>query len=223
MKERIIILGSAAGVALIAVIFGFVFFLVKPTVSADPLCSGSKDPNCGKVISAPKTYEEKPTPVKTKPTRHPALDASDVTTAFNLAQPDDTQNEMDQGTLLFTAWSIQNLKWNDVFIQKDETTFAQVMKDPDEERGRRACFSGSIISIETVKVDMGKFYSGLLMTGARNVVSFYAVKSTGNLVERSPARICGFVTGKDSYSNSGGGTTHSVRVVGIFDLPENKK
>lgn len=27
----------------------------------------------------------------------------------------------------------------------------------------------------------------------------------------------------ESYENSGGGTTHAVQVVGIFDLPENRK
>lgn len=48
-----------------------------------------------------------------------------------------------------------------------------------------------------------------------------SVSSTGRLVEDSRARLCGFVTGKYSYSNSGGGSSHAVQLVGMFKLPEN--
>lgn len=51
---------------------------------------------------------------------------------------------------------------------------------------------------------------------------FAAVASTGELVAQSSANFCGVTTGKYSYSNSGGGTTHAVFLVGMFDLPENK-
>ena len=53
-------------------------------------------------------------------------------------------------------------------------------------------------------------------------VSFFAVQSTGDLVEGSRARLCGVVTGRYSYSNTGNGTTHAVKVVGVFDLAENR-
>ena len=41
--------------------------------------------------------------------------------------------------------------------------------------------------------------------------------------QHEPARFCGIATGRDTYANTGGGTTHAVRVVGMFDLPENRK
>jgi hypothetical protein len=62
----------------------------------------------------------------------------------------------------------------------------------------------------------------MLMTGSVNIVRFYAVGSSGDLVQNRPARFCGAVAGRYSYDNAAGGSTHAVAVVGLFDLPENK-
>ncbi len=133
----------------------------------------------------------------------------------------DEFNKSSDGTLLFAFWAIKNLSWADVAVAKDETTFARVLKDVDVERAKRLCVSGTIVEIETQKVAIGKAYEGLL-TAATNLFHFAAVRSSGDLVERSHARICGFVTGKYDYKNSGGGVGHGVDIVGVFDLPENK-
>lgn len=135
----------------------------------------------------------------------------------------DSINSLDIGALLFAIWANNNLTWQDVFVQSNETSFARVMKDSDEERGKKMCVRGSIIEISTDKTsEYGKFYHGGMFSGRGDVVRFTAVKSTGDIVESSYARLCGIVTGKYSYSNSSGGTTHAINIVGMFDLPENK-
>jgi hypothetical protein len=61
------------------------------------------------------------------------------------------------------------------------------------------------------------------MNGAENLYRFYAVGSTGSIVESSSARFCGVAIGKYDYTNSMGGAGHAVAAVGMFDLPENRK
>jgi hypothetical protein len=97
-----------------------------------------------------------------------------------------------------------------------------VKKDAEAERGRRLCYSGRIIQIARAELGDGRYvFVGLLMTSRRDIFHFLAAGSTGALVEDSRARICGFVTGAYSYSNSGGGSSHAVQVVGMFRLAEN--
>jgi len=45
------------------------------------------------------------------------------------------------------------------------------------------------------------------------VIRFVAVGDTGALVANSTARFCGIVTGRFTYLNAIGGTTHAVRLV----------
>ena len=150
--------------------------------------------------------------------------ASTLEAALAIATPrmSDTFNKVDEGTALLSVWSIKGLKWSDVSVAKNETSFASVMKDPDEARGKRMCVSGSLIEIAVEKTDAGKVFDGLLHDYSSNLYKFSAVGSTGELVARSQARLCGIITGKYDYSNSGGGTGHAVKLVGMFDLPANK-
>jgi len=64
-------------------------------------------------------------------------------------------------------------------------------------------------------------FNGGIMTSSYNIVRFYAVRSTSKINEDSVARFCGIITGTQSYSNNGGGTTHALLTVGMFDIPEN--
>lgn len=134
----------------------------------------------------------------------------------------DTVDDIDPGTALLTVWAMKHMRWTDVAVTTDETTYALVQKDSEEARGKRLCVPGSVIQIEVDKGDQGKDYFGLLISGSGNIYRFYAVGSTGAIVEQTYARFCGVVTGKYEYSNSGGGTGHAVKLVGMFDLPENK-
>jgi hypothetical protein len=137
----------------------------------------------------------------------------------------DTANDDSDGTMLFAAWASNHMRWTDVAVTKDETTYALTRKDSDEARGKRLCASGSIIQIEVHKLKdqgIGKLATGLLMSYGGNIFEFMAAGSTGDLVQNSQARLCGVVTGTYDYTNSAGGTGHAVTVVGMFDLPENK-
>ena len=177
------------------------------------------------VTSAPAAAvpESAPTaaPEPEKPQRHPALDAKTREEAFKLANPGDGGSN--EGMVMFAGWAASNMKWSDVGVTTDETSSAKIKKDSDEERGKRICASGRIIEIETAKTPIGKFYEGGLITNSRDIFRFVTVGSSGDLVEGSQARLCGVVTGTNSYSNSAGGTTHGVQLVGMFDLPENRK
>ncbi len=97
------------------------------------------------------------------------------------------------------------------------------MKDPEAELGKRLCWSGSVLDISTDRAAGFPLYLGELVDYNGDILNFYAVGSTGALVERSQARICGIATGTVAYQNTAGGITQTVRVVGMFDLPENRK
>jgi hypothetical protein len=127
------------------------------------------------------------------------------------------------GSLLFAWWGSEHRQAIFDSDRATETSFALVQKDADEELGRRMCTKGMIVEIHKRVFEGQKFFWGLLLTrGGTNLVSFWAVGSTGRLVENNWAGFCGFVTGTYDYSNSVGGTGHAVELVGHFLLPENR-
>jgi hypothetical protein len=148
-----------------------------------------------------------------------------VAEALNVARPlmIEKAGDTSPGSFLLSLWALKNLQWPDVAVKSDETSFARTMKDSDAERCKRLCMSGAIVEIAAAKQPTGTLYVGLLYSPAGNLYHFAAVKSTGDLVAESPARFCGFVTGRYDYSNSAGGTGHAVDMVGMFDLPENRR
>lgn len=190
--------------------------------------AGCSRPSSGEAAKADPAPSAKP--VTSAPPPHEdsllekSLKAKSMSEAIKVATPhfEDKMNQSGDGTLMFAAWARKSMTWSDVGVEKDETSYALVMKDAEEERGKRLCVPGNIIEIEVMKSDIGKVHDGLLSSDARNLFKFIAVGSTGKLVERSRTRFCGVVTGRFDYSNSGGGTGHAVKMVGMFDLPENK-
>lgn len=175
------------------------------------------DPETNKPASAAVTKPANPLDVIM--TKRTAKEAFAVALPMMIERPNDTS----PGGFLFSLWALQHLLWTDVAVSTDETSYARVKKDVDAERGKRFCVSGQIIEIASFKQPYGTLFSGLLINPGGNLYRFSAVKSTGDLVEQSPARFCGYVMGNYDYSNSAGGTGHAVDMVGIFDLPENKK
>lgn len=153
------------------------------------------------------------------------LQAPDLAAAIKVTKPlmIDTRDDSSRGAIQLSLWAMKHLVWSDVGIPKNETKLALVHKDPDEERGKRLCVGGSLIQIEVEKTALGKLNIGLLRNDADDLVHFLAAGSSGTLVKGSPARLCGVVTGLYDYGNSGGGTGHAVEIVGMFDLPANKK
>lgn len=136
----------------------------------------------------------------------------------------DSRDGDDPATALFALYAARRMRWSDVLVSTDETTFARVRKDSEAERGKRMCIGGSIVEIAVDKITTGgRMSHGLLLSNGGNLYHFLAAGSSGDLVEQSYGRFCGMVTGSFDYPNSGGGTGHAVSLVGMFDLPENKK
>lgn len=188
--------------------------------------------SCKETQQTSPTPEAKPTLVAPTPPAEPPRptvaqqlqSATTTTAAVSLMRDlfDDTSGKLDPATALFAVWSADKMQWTELQALP-ETKHAMIMKDSEAERGKRLCSSGSVVEIAVDRSAGRPIYRGGLITPGGNVIRFDAVGSTGEIVERTPARFCGVVTGRDSYSNAGGGTTHAVHLVGMFDLPENKK
>jgi hypothetical protein len=134
----------------------------------------------------------------------------------------DSTNNLDAGAVSFSIWAIKkDISWKDL-NSLTKTSYAKCQKDIDSERGNVLCVSGSVLEMTVQRSGYGAVYIGGFNSSSFNIVRFIAVKSTGELVAGSSSKLCGVVTGLQSYSNSGGGVTHSVHVVGLFDLPENR-
>jgi hypothetical protein len=150
-----------------------------------------------------------------------AIDGFDEAVAFAKPMMADGNVARSKGDLMLTFWSATKLRWTDVAVAKNETSVKLVNKDSDEQRGKRMCLRGQIAQITKVNNDP-KFYSGLMFVTMADRISFNAVGSTGELVDDSWARFCGVVTQRYGFDNVSGGTTLTVAMVGMFDLPENK-
>jgi hypothetical protein len=61
--------------------------------------------------------------------RHPVFAAKSLSEAIKIAQPSDSVNENDAGTLLLTGWAHAFMTLEAVRVTNDETTFGKVMKD----------------------------------------------------------------------------------------------
>lgn len=164
-----------------------------------------------------------PPPVPELTTAERLAVAMDVSSAVRVLRPTwkDTTEDPDPGAAALAVWAKDHLRWNDM-MSLPETKRAAIMKDPEAARGRRTCVGGTIIEIHTDRSAGSPIYTGGIVTAYSDVVRFMAVRSSGDLVQHSLARICGVIIGLQSYSNVSGGKTHAVSVVGMFDLPENR-
>ncbi len=181
--------------------------------------------NADNVAPRPAPPVAVPEPPKT-PTTADRLDAAHtLAAAVDVLRPQmsDEVGKDSAAAIMLTLWGITNpMRWSEVAVSKDETGFALIQKDPDSERGKRFCTSGNVVEIHVEKLTgTEKYFHGLLMNGAGSLYRFYAVGSTGSIVESTSARFCGVAVGKYDYSNSAGGVGHAVAAVGMFDLPEN--
>lgn len=165
-----------------------------------------------------------PEPPQVRTPAQRAAVATSLNDAIRILRPlmSDTDNgQVSQGAAALAVWSQQNLHWRDLQAMPDSAR-ADVMKDPEAFRGRQLCASGTIVQIHADHSVSPPVFEGGLMTASSDMVRFLAVRSTSGLVENSAARLCGIITGLQSYPNTLGGTTHAVYVVGMFDIPENR-
>lgn len=134
----------------------------------------------------------------------------------------DSHNDYPAGVPLLALWAGFQLDWSE--LQKvPKTSVVLVAKDSESEVGKRICVRGRILEIAAERLDGTKVFVGGLSMPGFDILRFIAVRSSGKLVKRSPARFCGIVTGRYSYSNVSGGMTKSLMAVGLFDLPENRE
>ena len=169
-----------------------------------------------------------PPPPKPSPFQQALTQVMQVNTlpqAIEMLRPmmTDVQGEnMDPGAALLAVWALQKQpKWEDLQAIPP-TKYGLVMKDPESERGERLCARGSIVQIQVERSEAGTLHHGVFFTNQYKFIRYSVWGSTGELVEESRAKLCGVVTGTSSYANVQGGVTHSVYVVGMFDLPANR-
>ncbi|HVK83110.1 MAG TPA: hypothetical protein VM513_03335 [Kofleriaceae bacterium] len=138
--------------------------------------------------------------------------ATSFTQAVQIARPQmtDTSDELGPGEALLARYP--KAVWADVDVPA-ETTVPLVLKDPERERGKHVCASGTIERIERRDVDERRVYVGRLVTSDGDAVAFVALGTTGELVKRSTGTLCGVATGRAG---------DAAKLVGMFDLPENR-
>lgn len=144
--------------------------------------------------------------------------------AFAFARPQmaDTEDESDKGSWTLARWMALHPSWAAI-AALPASSVPKVIKDPETERGRRICEPGRVAWIRALPGDGPKVFQGVFQTNDIRYLSFIAVGSTGEVVDNSATTFCGVVTGLLTFSNNSGGKTQSARVVGMFDLPENRK
>jgi hypothetical protein len=114
------------------------------------------------------------------------------------------------------------LKWDAVAVTKNETNPRLIIKDPEASLGKRLCVKGFIAEIHKHKIEERKMFRGLLGTWGGDILSFWAIGDTGDLVEERTAKFCGVAAGKYVYRSREGKEKDAIEVVGFFDLPTNK-
>jgi hypothetical protein len=195
--------------------------LALPAVLALLACKGTAP-------SATDLEPEAETPVSAPAPREPTVrerldSAQSLEPALAVISPHftDAVDTVSPAGAAFAVWAAKRLTWAEL-ASLPKTTFAAVMKDPEAGRGKRLCQRGYVIEIQADRSAGPTMFVGGLGTRGGRIVRFVAVQDTGDLVENSPARLCGVVIGRQSYANSAGGTAHAIFVVGMFDLAANR-
>lgn len=172
------------------------------------------------------TPSDEPTKLAEKPEWISKLEEADnIGTAFTLVHDAIGFKQTQLGAhndgllaLLGIYLSKNHVTWSQVSVKQNETSFGKAFKNIDKEIGKRLCVSGTI-----VQINEGSLINEGLLSSNGNLYHFGNFGDSGDLESMSYARMCGFVVGLFDYKNSGGGTGHAVELIGVWDLPENKK
>ncbi len=206
-------LGAIVAVLVILLVAG----VFRRSATTDESATQRAQPVVVDVLNLPSLPPFIPTP-PTEPAIAPPeiriAKAESLAAAIAITKPEmtDSTAELDGGARLLASYASRHLRWADLDVPA-ETTIGRVEKDPEPERGKRLCATGELLRIERRDLDARKVYVGSLRTGEHDNLKFVAVGSTGDLVKRSTATLCGVVIGKSA---------DAVSVVGMFDLPENR-
>jgi hypothetical protein len=168
------------------------------------------------VQSTPVVSEPQPIQ-RHQPTVGEALaNANSIADAMNICAPamDDAEGTISNGAICLSSWGVKHFTWKLVSTPRDETTPGLVFKNSHSQLGKRICTVGSVVEI----TDQEGISFGEIHGFSGTIYHFITVGSSGSIVEHTTAHLCGFVVGTYSYHNSGGGTTHTVDLVGMWDL-----
>lgn len=157
-----------------------------------------------------------------------ALSATTLAEALAITKPHmrDVKDEYDPAAVALGSWALKKMRWQDVEVSPNETSMAAFERDPFAERGKRMCARGGIVDLT---IDRGRdgtappmaFADVLTAEGDRLMV--FAAGTAGTLARGSHARVCGVVTGRHARTSVSGGTNLAVQLVGMFDLPDNRR
>jgi len=175
-------------------------------------CSSEAKQQAAPAPPAPVAAEPvRPAPPPEPPVETRVAQAATFADALALAKPalGDSRDEVPAGAALLARYT--RLRWADV--EADETSVAKVQKDSEAERGKRLCGEGAIERITRRDIERRKVFVGRLVLADGDALAFVAVGTTGELVKRDRAKLCGVVTGMSGTD---------VAVLGMFDLPENR-
>lgn len=142
--------------------------------------------------------------------------------AYALPKMADATADWDRGSYLLGQWFANHGAWS-TLAALPETAHAMVAKDSDGERGKRLCESGTVTTIKALKGSNPKMFWGILAPSETRAVVFLATGDTGRIVDGSAGRVCGVVTGIYRLTLKSGAPFPTPKVVGMFDLPGNRK
>ncbi len=143
-RRKTWIVGGAVAAVLAVGFLGYLHNAYGPSVAPDS--SAATSPSA---LSAPlgsaltSTGTAAPGQIMSQPSLEKAI-------AVAKPQMSDTLDKLDEGSALLTLWASKYLSWDDL-MALPETSPALFRKDPDAERGRRLCETGtiSVIRAET--------------------------------------------------------------------------
>lgn len=212
--------GGFLGAVTVVVVFGVAFFHGKPAETPAQPALAAEPP------TAQQPPQREPEPENPIAAQAAAIGAArSYRDALQLSQGlfADAVNDANQGGVMLAIWVAEHGRFSDVAVAVDETTVRKAKKDTEAARGKHLCVRGQVIQIQRERVGSTSLWTGNLSTGGMDFVNFLAGGSTGELVQNSYGRLCGVVVGEYAFSNVSGGQTRSIQVVGMFDLPENKR
>lgn len=143
--------------------------------------------------------------------------------AISVARPlmADRAEQVSRGAVLLAIWGMKKMKWADVAVQVNETSHAAAMKDSEQQRGKRLCITARLAMMQISHFGQGDVYHGILRTADGDLYQYEAVGSTEDLGDTGT--LCGVVTGTFEYTSASGVVHTAVQIVGMFDLPVNRR
>ncbi len=141
-----LIVVGAVGIVIIAGIVILRSRGQEPT--ADPSTASSAPSSAAELEALLESPAGSASPGDLDPTKSNILTKTSLTDAIAAARPmmNNTVGRLDVGSALLAMWASKNLSWA-ALEALPETSPALFKKDPDAERGRRLCMTGTVLEI----------------------------------------------------------------------------